>query len=111
VEKHSMNWHREYIAAGAPYTLKEAALLVESGAWKHLDFLIVVTAPETLRIERVMQRDHISEAQVRARMRNQLPEVEKIEKARAIIQNDGIRDLMAQVTDIHQQIIALSQKK
>jgi dephospho-CoA kinase len=44
-------------------------------------------------------------------MRNQLPEVEKIEKARAIIQNDGIRDLMAQVTDIHQQIIALSQKK
>jgi dephospho-CoA kinase len=58
-----------------------------------------------------MQRDHISEAQVRARMRNQLPEVEKIEKARAIIQNDGIRDLMAQVTDIHQQIIALSQKK
>ena len=111
VEKHSMNWHREYIAAGAPYTLKEAALLVESGAWKHLDFLIVVTAPETLRIERVMQRDHISEAQVRARMRNQLPETEKIEKARAIIQNDGIRDLMAQVTDIHQQIIALSQKK
>lgn len=111
VEKHSLQWHREQVSAGAPYTLKEAALLVESGAWKYLDFLIVVTAPEALRIERVMQRDKISEAQVRARMRSQLPESEKIEKAQAVINNDGLHNLEDQVTDIHRQIIAVGQKK
>jgi dephospho-CoA kinase len=76
VKNTSLQWHCEQITAGAPYTLKEAALLVESGAWKYLDFLIVVTAPESLRIERVVQRDKISEEQVRARMKHQLPESE-----------------------------------
>lgn len=105
VERHSLEWHRKQMETGVPYTLKEAALLVESGAWKFLDFLIVVTAPEALRIERVMQRDKISESQVRARMKNQLPENEKIEKARAVIQNDGFHDLVQQITFVHQQII------
>jgi dephospho-CoA kinase len=110
VEKHSLEWHREQTEAGAPYTLKEAALLVESGAWQYLDFLIVVTAPETLRIERVMQRDKITEAQVRARMKSQLPESEKLGKAQAIIQNDGGHDLLTQVTDIHHRICGINQK-
>lgn len=110
VEKHSLKWHREHTDAGAPYTLKEAALLVESGAWQYLDFLIVVTAPETLRIERIMQRDKITETQVRARMRSQLPESEKIKKAQAIIQNDSIHDLLSQVTDIHHRICGINQK-
>lgn len=111
VEKHSLQWHREQITAGAPYTLKEAALLVESGAWKHLDFLIVVTAPEALRIERVMRRDKISEEQVRARMKHQLPESEKTDKAQAVVNNDGLHDLKVQVTRIHQLIITAGQKK
>ena len=58
-----------------------------------------------------MQRDKISEAQVRARMKNQLPEPDKIEKARAVINNDGLHNLEDQVTDIHRQIIAVGQKK
>ncbi|MFN9954572.1 MAG: dephospho-CoA kinase, partial [bacterium] len=61
-------------------------------------------------IERVMLRDKITETQVRARMNNQLPESEKLGKAQAIIQNDGIHDLLRQVTDIHHRICVINQK-
>ena len=106
VEKASMEWHLQQIRAGAAYTLKEAALMVESGSHKHLDFLIVVSAPEHLRVQRVMQRDGLSEEQVRARMRGQLPESEKLALADFVILNDGKHLLIPQIWQIHQQILA-----
>ncbi len=101
----AMSWHEKQVKIGCPYTLKEAALLVESGSYKHLDFLIVVTAPESLRIQRVMERDHISEEQVRARMRGQLPEADKVNLADFIIVNDGSELLLPQVWAIHQRLL------
>lgn len=109
VEKASMEWHQQQVQAGAAYTLKEAALMVESGSHKHLDFLIVVSAPENIRIERVMQRDGLSEEQVRARMRGQLPESEKLALADFVILNDGNHLLIPQIWKIHRQIMAKSQ--
>lgn len=78
IEKPGFDWHEMQIKKGHPYTLKEAALMVESGSYKKLDFLIVVSAPEPIRIQRVMERDGLTEEQVHARMKNQLPEAEKI---------------------------------
>ncbi|MCC7465271.1 MAG: dephospho-CoA kinase [Saprospiraceae bacterium] len=106
VEKASLEWHMEQIRAGAAYTLKEAALLVESGSHKHLDFMIVVSAPEDVRVQRVMQRDGLSEDQVRSRMRGQLPESEKLALADFVILNDGNHLLLPQIWHIHQQITA-----
>ncbi|HRI60596.1 MAG TPA: dephospho-CoA kinase [Saprospiraceae bacterium] len=104
VERHSRAWHVRQSETGAPYTLKEAALMIESGGHQFLDFLIVVTAPEPLRIQRVMQRDGISEAQVRARMMNQLPEAEKLKLADFIVSNDGVQMLIPQVWRIHRAL-------
>ena len=101
VEKHSLAWHEAKIAEGCPYTLKEAALLIESGSAKHLDFLIVVVAPEGLRIQRVMNRDGVTEDQVRARMRHQMLEEEKVALADGTIVNDGQHSLVKQVWDLH----------
>ena len=101
VERHSRNWHETQEAAGARYTLKEAALMVESGSHKHLDVLIVVAAPEDLRIRRVMQRDGLTEAQVRARMASQMPEPEKIALADYVITNDERQMLIPQVWKLH----------
>jgi dephospho-CoA kinase len=92
----------------APYVLKEAALLFESGSYKMLDKIIVVTAPEALRIQRVLHRDqHRTEEQVRAIMQNQLPEEEKIKKADFLIVNDDRVMVLPQVLELHSQLIAL----
>lgn len=105
VERHSRAWHETWATAGKPYTLREAALMVESGSYKFLDLLIVVTAPEDLRIQRVMQRDGATEQEVRARMKSQLPEEEKVKLADFVIVNDGQRALIPQVWQIHQAIL------
>lgn len=105
VERHSRAWHEARAATGYPYTLKEAALMIESGSHRFLDHLIVVTAPETLRIQRVMQRDGLSGEQVRARMAGQLPEADKIKLADFVVENDGVRMLIPQIWSIHSALL------
>lgn len=90
------------------YAIKEAALIVETGGHEFLDVLIVVTAPEELRIQRVISRDQVSPDQVTARIKNQLPESEKTKVATYIIQNDGGQSLIPQIYDIHRQLISKS---
>lgn len=106
VESHARQWHDAACRTGVPYTLKEAALLIESGSHRHLDALIVVTAPEPLRIQRVVQRDGLSENAVRARIRNQMPETEKTAVADFLIVNDGAHLLTQQVWNVHQTLCA-----
>ncbi|MEZ5058949.1 MAG: dephospho-CoA kinase [Saprospiraceae bacterium] len=93
------SWHEAQ--KDVPYTLNEAALMVESGGHKRMNKLIVVVAPEDLRIERVMKRDGVDEKAVRARMDNQLPQEEKEKLADFIINNDGSESLILQVWKIH----------
>jgi dephospho-CoA kinase len=102
VESDSRKWHESF--TNVPYTLKEAALMVESGSHKYLDYLIVVTAPEALRIERVVRRDGVDAASVRSRIARQLAEDEKIALADWVIVNDGQQTLIPQVWKIHQML-------
>lgn len=88
-----------------PYAIKEAALLIEAGADKYLDFMIGVTAPENIRIERVMKRDGVSADQVRHRMQRQMPEDEKMKRCHAILHNDEQSLLIPQVLQLHQQLL------
>ncbi len=88
-----------------PYTLKEAALLYESGSYLDLDQMIVVTAPKEVRIQRVMQRDQLSREAVEARIDKQMPEEEKVKKADFVIYNDGEKALIPQILSIHHQLI------
>ncbi|MCS7035987.1 MAG: dephospho-CoA kinase [Saprospiraceae bacterium] len=106
VERHSRAWHEQQALSGCPYTLKEAALLVESGSHRFLDALIVVTAPEEVRIRRVMERDGVAEEVVRARLRHQAPEAEKVALADFVILNDGQHALIPQVWRIHRTLVA-----
>jgi dephospho-CoA kinase len=89
---------------GHPYVLKEAALLYESGAYKSLDKVIVVYANEALRIQRVLKRDpHRTADQVRAIIRNQMPEEEKLKRADFTVRNDETTLLIPQVVSLHQR--------
>ncbi len=88
----------------APYVLKEAALLYESGAYRALDRVIVVFAPEAVRMARVRQRDPQRSAdEVRAIMARQMDETEKCRRADAVIHNDESQLLIAQVLGCHRQ--------
>lgn len=104
VREDGIRWDKEH--QNVPYTLREAALLYESGIYKLLDKIIVVTAPEALRIERVHQRDGLSPAQIKARMDKQWPEAEKVERADFVITNDGKQSLIRQIYQIHHQLIS-----
>ncbi len=91
--------------SNAPYVLEEAALLVESGAVHQLDKLIVVTAPEELRIQRVITRDLTTREAVLSRIRKQLPEEKLLEYADYIIDNSGNAMLIEQIFTIHNTLI------
>ncbi|HPK09526.1 MAG TPA: dephospho-CoA kinase [Saprospiraceae bacterium] len=90
------------------YAIKEAAILIESGAYKSVDKIIVVTAPEHIRIQRVVNRDQSKVTQVKARMSNQLCDEKRIEFADYIIDNSGDKSLITQIWQIHQSLTQLS---
>ena len=87
------------------YAIKEAALLVENESYKQLDFLIVVTAPVEMRIKRVVKRDKSDYNQVKLRIANQLPEIQKKKVADFIIDNSGDVSLISQVWKIHRKLM------
>ncbi|CAM3503090.1 dephospho-CoA kinase [Sphingobacterium prati] len=87
------------------YSLKEAALLFESGSYKELDYTILVTAPMDVRIQRVIKRDSVTEQQVRERISKQLSDEEKLQLADFVIINDGITPLLPQVWTLHQKFL------
>ena len=89
----------------APYVLMEAAILFESGFYRSLDFSILMTAPEELRIQRVMKRDGSNREQVISRIRSQWPEEKKRDLADFIITNDESTFLTTQVLDVHKKIL------
>ena len=102
VIQHAADWAN---AQTAPYTLKEAALLFESGSYKSLDATILVSAPLELRMERVMQRDGLSRGEVLDRIQKQMPEEDKQKLADFTIINDGSRPLLPQVLALHEQFL------
>ncbi|WP_293879350.1 MULTISPECIES: dephospho-CoA kinase [unclassified Sphingobacterium] len=87
------------------YTLKEAALLFESGSYKDLDYTILVTAPLSVRVQRVMERDKVTEGQVMERINKQLSDEEKLKLADFVIVNDGTTPLLPQVWNLHQKFL------
>jgi dephospho-CoA kinase len=98
----SANWMKNQ---KTPYAIKEAALIFEAGLEKYLDYIIGVTAPESLRIQRVVERDHVTMEKVLDRMRHQMDEMEKINRCDFVIQNDGTTALLPQVLALHEKLL------
>jgi dephospho-CoA kinase len=88
-----------------PYVIKEAAILIETGGHTEMDTVILVKADEQLRMERVMERDKVSEAAVRARMSHQWSEEDKVMYCDYIIENDGEQSLIEQVMQVHEELV------
>ena len=96
-------WAKHWEEQGSAYIVKEAALLFEVGTNVGLDFIIGVTAPEDLRITRVMARDHVTRGEVLKRMQHQLDDTKKMERCDIVIDNNEKVLLIPQVLTLHQQ--------
>lgn len=72
---------------GSDIVFYESAILIESNNYKKFDFIVLITAPEDIRIKRVMKRDQISEEMVRERMKNQMKDEEKLPFVDHVIEN------------------------
>ena len=105
----TIEYGRKWMAAQtAPYAIKEAAILFESGSHKEMDLVIGVFAPPELRMKRVIERPGMTREKVLQRMANQMSDEEKIKLCDYIITNDGVQALIPQVVALHKTILARS---
>ena len=88
----------------APFVVKEAAILIESGGYKGLDKIIIITASENTRMDRVMDRDNAKASEVRNRINNQMADSERLEYADFIVNNDGKEMLIPQVKEVFNRL-------
>lgn len=86
VQEDFLNWQGKH--AQEKYLFVESAILFESGFNQLTDIVIVITATENIRIERIVSRDKISQEAARKRVKNQLPEEDKIRKADITVYTD-----------------------
>ena len=109
VGEDSARWISEH--RGFPYVVKEAALMYESGSFSLMDYVVVVTAPEKLRIERTLKRDPLrTREELRKIMSSQLSEADKIGRANFQINNDETQLVIPQVLKLHQQFLSLGKR-
>ncbi len=108
VHKHFTTWAELFTEK--PYILYEAAILFESGASRYFDYIILVTAPESLRIERVMKRDKVNKEQVKLRIKNQFTEDDKMIQSDFKIYNDSDLLVLPQILGLHEKLISLQRR-
>jgi len=86
------------------YVIKEVAILFETAAEDQFDYILTVTAPEAIRIQRIIERDQITLTKIKAVISNQLQDSEKTVKSDFVILNTDLNDTKNQVYDIHNKI-------
>jgi dephospho-CoA kinase len=102
------NWAQ--LQVNKPYVIQEAAIIFESGFSKEYDYIIHVSCPKEMAIDRVVIRDKIDSHSVMRRMQFQIDDAEKSRLANFIIRNDGSELVIPQVLAIHQQLLEIGTK-
>lgn len=90
----------------APFVVKEAAILFESGSYHDCDYIVSVIADEEIRIQRVMNRDGISREQVLSRIKNQWTDELRIVNSDFIIRNnEGLNKLKEEFEEVYNKLL------
>jgi len=105
VARHFEKWVLKQTAA---YVIKEVAILFENGGDKSCDLIITVTAPIDTRIKRLLKRDNTTKEKIKAIMKNQWTDEEKIKHSHFVIENINLEATQAQVAKIHEEILRQS---
>jgi dephospho-CoA kinase len=91
-----------------PYVIHEAAILFESGFYKLMDYTILISCPDDIRVRRIMARDGISRDAAVLRLHNQWTDDRKIPLAQAVIINDERSLIIPEILKIHNLLIQKS---
>jgi dephospho-CoA kinase len=98
---------RRIAAARSPYVVHVVPLLIESPDYRRrVDRVLVVDAPEETQVARVRSRSGLTEDEVRAIMRTQVPRPQRLAAADDVLDNGGSRDaLRTQVAALHEKYL------
>lgn len=100
--QHFMHW---CAVQKSDYIIKESAILFESGTDKGVDKIITVTAPESLRMQRIRKRNPaLTDDDIRNRLSHQMNEEEKVKRSDFVIINDEKHSVIEQVMYIHKSL-------
>ncbi|GAA3577214.1 dephospho-CoA kinase [Snuella lapsa] len=102
VAQHFKKWIAKQNAA---YVIKEVAILFENDSYKQCDYIITVTTPKTLRIQRLLERDDTTLEKIEAIMKNQWPDEKKMKHSHFVINNIDLEDTKRQVHQINRDIL------
>ncbi|WP_420602038.1 dephospho-CoA kinase [Flagellimonas sp.] len=105
VKSHFLNWSENQTS---PYVIQETALIFENGSQGQYDYILLITAPLELRLQRVMERDHSSRNEVVDRIENQMGDDEKLPLADFHIENLDLKITKKKVAELHQKLIKLA---
>lgn len=86
------------------YVVLESAILLEAGLESHVDVVVAVMAPMELRLERAMLRDGAKREQIEERMRNQMSDEERTDRAKYAIVNIDLEELEEDVEQLHRRL-------
>ena len=86
------------------YVVLESAILLEAGLEGHVDVVVAVMAPKELRLERAILRDGASREQIEERMRNQMSDEERTDRAKYAIVNIDLEELEEDVEQLHRRL-------
>ena len=90
---------------GEPVIAIEVPLLFEAGMAPYFDFVLTVSVDMDRRVKRLMERDHITQAEAEALMALQLPEQVKIEQSDFVINNKTLEETRKSVEQFYQELI------
>lgn len=102
VKAHFIKWKAKQ---KAPYVISEVAIVFENDTYKNYDYIITVTAPEEVRISRVIARDHSTKEKVQAIINNQWKDAEKVRLSDYVISNTNLDSTKKQVLQIHNLLL------
>ncbi|MCO6058248.1 dephospho-CoA kinase [Pseudomonas sp. MOB-449] len=99
----------QYLAkAESPYAILVSPLLIESGQHRLTQRVLLIDAPETVQVQRTMQRDNVPEAQVQAILKVQASREERLKHAHDVLLNDrDLNWLHAEVERLHNFYLTL----
>lgn len=105
------HFHEWVSQQNSEFVVKEAAILFESGSYKDCDFILTVAADESIRIQRVMDRDQVTQEQVQARIANQWTDEQRIEKSDFVLYNNAsLEDLKNQFHKTYKKLLKRIQR-
>jgi len=95
------------LTTATPYVVYEAPLLVETGAYRGLAALVVVSTSPDIQLARLLVRDQLSESAAQARLAAQAPLDAKLAVADYVVTNDASQaELREQVAKLHRTLCA-----